>query len=136
MRKIKIIFIITILIISVFFSGCIESQNNGNNTINNNDNNETINDNTNENMIPVAVATAIPTTGAAPLTVYFNSSGSYDLDGVITTYKWDLGLGPRIDPSKNPINSYMDPGNYTVKLYVQDNDGAWSSASVINLTVT
>ena len=42
---------------------------------------------------PVAVASATPTTGAAPLAVSFTAAGSFDLDGSIVAYAWDFGDG-------------------------------------------
>src|SRR6185369_7116393 len=45
------------------------------------------------NSPPVAAAGATPTSGLAPLTVNFDSSGSYDPDGTIASYSWNFGDG-------------------------------------------
>ena len=42
------------------------------------------------NQPPVAVASANPTSGAAPLTAAFDGSGSSDPNGDAITYAWDL----------------------------------------------
>jgi PKD repeat protein len=44
----------------------------------------------NQNQPPIAVATANPTNGAAPLTVAFDGTASSDPDGDALTYAWDL----------------------------------------------
>ncbi|MCJ7571280.1 MAG: PKD domain-containing protein, partial [Candidatus Thermoplasmatota archaeon] len=127
MKKIQVFIVVTILIITSFFCGCTEQNNTNNNTT---DNNNDI------NLKPISNASANPTSGTAPLTVYFSSSGSYDPDGVIIIYKWDLGLeGGRVDPTQNAINTYTQPGNYTIKLYVGDDDNAFSNASIVKITV-
>ena len=48
------------------------------------------------NQPPVAVAGATPTSGMAPLTVQFNSTGSSDPDGSIASYGWNFGDGSKI----------------------------------------
>ena len=127
MKKIQALIISTIIILTALISGCNEQNNNNNTT---NGNNET-------NLKPIAVASANPTSGEAPITIRFSSSGSYDPDGEIVSYKWDLGLGGgRVDPTQNPINTYTEPGNYTVKLIVIDNDNAFSNESIVQLTIT
>ena len=128
MKKIQTFIIATILVITAFFCGCNEQNNTNNNTTNNNND---------INLKPIAYASANPMSGKAPVIVYFSSSGSYDPDGEILTYKWDLGLeGGRVDPTQNPIHTYTEPGNYTVRLIVVDDDNAFSNASIINITVT
>ena len=130
MKKIKVFIVATIFILTAFFCGCNEQNNNNNNTTNNNNN---------INLKPIANASIIrmdPTSGKAPVDVFFSSSGSYDPDGEILTYKWDLGLeGGRVDYHQNPINTYLEPGNYTIRLYVVDNDNAFSDVSIVKITV-
>jgi PKD repeat protein len=128
MKKIQVIIIITILILTGFLCGCNEENNTNNN-------NNTTNGNNGINLKPIAYASANPTSGSAPLTVRFSSEGSYDPDGEIITYKWDLGLGSRVDNNPNPIHTYMEPGNYTVRLYVGDNNNTFSNESSIIIIV-
>jgi large repetitive protein len=45
------------------------------------------------NIPPVAVATANPPQGAAPLSVVFTADGSYDPDGAIGNYLWTFPDG-------------------------------------------
>ena len=45
------------------------------------------------NQAPDGVATALPTSGKAPLTVAFSSAGSADTDGTIVVYSWAFGDG-------------------------------------------
>ncbi len=80
------------------------------------------------NQLPVAVATADPSSGNAPLQVSFSSAGSHDPDGSITAYAWDFGDGSS-SPLANPTHTYITPGNYTATLTVTDNNGATDSAS-------
>ncbi len=47
----------------------------------------------NGNLPPVAVASASPASGPAPLEVSFDGSGSSDPDGTIASYNWDFGDG-------------------------------------------
>ncbi len=48
---------------------------------------------------PVAVASATPTSGVAPLEVTFNGGSSYDPDGTISFYAWSFGDGGTADTS-------------------------------------
>jgi PKD repeat protein len=84
------------------------------------------------NQPPVAVATANPTTGAAPLTVAFNGSGSSDPDGNPLTYAWDLDGDGAYDDSTatNPSHTYTTTGSYTASLRVTDSMGASDTDSV------
>ena len=59
------------------------------------------------NQPPVAVATATPTTGSAPLTVSFNGSTSSDPDaGDTLTFAWDLDGDGAFDDSTASSPSY------------------------------
>ena len=79
----------------------------------------------NPNQPPVARATANPTSGAVPLTVNFDASGSSDPDGDTLTYEWDLdGDGAYDDStSSQPTHTYNTAGDYQVGLRVTDSKG-------------
>jgi hypothetical protein len=66
--------------------------------------------------------------------VQFNGSSSYDPDGSIVNYTWELGDGTL---EYGVIVSHMSylPGNYIINLTVTDNDGT-SSADTCNVTIT
>jgi PKD repeat protein len=80
------------------------------------------------NTRPIAVISALPTSGPAPLLVQLNSAGSNDPDGTITTYSWNLGNGQTASGTQTQVN-YTTPGSYTITLTVTDNKGAATSAS-------
>jgi PKD repeat protein len=89
------------------------------------------------NRAPTAVATADPTSGAPPLTVDFDGSGSTDPDpGDSLTYAWDLDGDGAFDDSTavSPTHTYTTAGVVTARLRVTDESGASSTASV-NVTV-
>jgi glucose/arabinose dehydrogenase len=86
------------------------------------------------NQAPVAVATATPTAGSAPLTVAFDGSGSTDPDaGDVLTYAWDLdGDGAYDDATAaQPTYTYTTQGTYTAGLRVTDSQGATATDSVV-----
>jgi glucose/arabinose dehydrogenase len=88
------------------------------------------------NRPPVAVATASPTTGAAPLTVNFDGSGSSDPDGDILSYAWDLDGDGAYDDSTaiRPTWTYTAAGSYAAKLRVND-PGGLSGTATVTVTV-
>ena len=93
---------------------------------------------TSANQPPVAVATASPTTGNAPLAVNFNGSGSSDPDpGDTLTYTWDLDGDGTFDDSTaaQPTYTYTVNGSYTASLRVTDNHGASSDPAELTITV-
>jgi len=86
------------------------------------------------NQPPNAVASATPTTGAAPLSVALSSAGSNDPDGTIASYQWDFGDGTTPSASPNPAHVY-GLGGYTATLTVTDNLGLTDFAQVtVNVT--
>jgi len=86
------------------------------------------------NQSPVAVASANPESGVAPLAVQFSSAGSSDPDGTITSFAWDFGDG-NTSNAANPSHTYADAGTYNAVLTVSDDQGAIGSATVtINVT--
>ena len=80
---------------------------------------------------PVAVVSATPTSGVAPLTVTFNGSGSRDPDGPISAWSWSFGDGTALDPGTNPSHVYLSKGTYTAVLTVTDRTGFSDTASLV-----
>ena len=89
------------------------------------------------NQPPVAVASANPTSGAAPLTVAFDGSGSSDPNGDAITYAWDLDGDGLFDDSTavQPTFTYTQSGSYTARLRVTDTGSASSVSDPIVITV-
>ncbi|WP_189362655.1 malectin domain-containing carbohydrate-binding protein, partial [Algibacter mikhailovii] len=85
------------------------------------------------NEEPVAVADSDITSGPAPLTVVFDSSGSSD-DKAITDYAWDFDDGTPESNEASPSHIFTAAGNYTVTLTVTDDEGE-SSTDSIDITV-
>jgi PKD repeat protein len=81
------------------------------------------------NQAPVAAASALPTSGVAPLVVAFTGSGSYDSDGSIASYAWTFGDGATAS-SANPSHTYATAGSYSARLTVTDDRGATGTATV------
>jgi len=82
------------------------------------------------NQPPVAQVSVTPTSGDAPLTVQFSSTGSNDPDGSIVSYNWNFGDGAS-STSTNPAHLYTSIGTYTATLTVTDNSGASATASAV-----
>ncbi|MCH7471371.1 PKD domain-containing protein [bacterium] len=78
---------------------------------------------------PVVVLSANPTRGPAPLTVSFDASGSYDLDGEIVKFEWDwdgeINGWEWFDSGTDPTaeHTYDNPGHRSVAVRVTDDDG-------------
>src|SRR5205823_7738128 len=86
------------------------------------------------NQAPVAMATATPMSGVAPLTVNFSSAGSSDSDGSIVSYGWAFGDGIT-STLQNPPHSYSSNGTYAATLVVTDNGGLRASAAAAVIAV-
>lgn len=86
------------------------------------------------NRPPVAVASATPPSGVAPLPVTFSGTGSSDPDGSVTGYSWAFGDGGT--GSGATVNhTYATAGTYVATLTVTDSRGATATAAT-NVTVT
>ncbi len=79
------------------------------------------------NQLPVAVASATPTAGTAPLSVQLEGGSSYDPDGSITSYAWTWTGGSTT--GVRPTATFAT-GSYVVSLTVTDNRGATATATV------
>src|SRR5262245_9422667 len=86
----------------------------------------------NQNQPPIAVASANPTNGAAPLTVAFDGTASHDPDGDALAYAWDLDGDGAFDDAATATAShtYAQPGTFTATLRVTDPSGATGTSSV------
>jgi PKD repeat protein len=85
-------------------------------------------------IAPVASFTATPNPTSLHRPVAFDASASYDPDGTVVRYEWDLdGSGAfTTDTGATPTVSkvYDRAGTYTVKLRVTDNAGARTTYSM------
>jgi PKD repeat protein len=84
------------------------------------------------NKAPIAEASADQTTGTAPLTINFDSTGSYDPDnpyGSIIGYSWDFGDGSS-STNANPSHSYSTGGTFNATLTVTDDLGDTGTGTV------
>jgi len=79
---------------------------------------------------PVATFTFTPPNPAVGETVQFDASSSYDPDGTIVSYLWDLD-GNGVDDMSGPFVQifYQNSGVATVRLTVVDNDGLSSTTT-------
>ncbi len=81
------------------------------------------------NQPPVAVATAVPASGAAPLNVTFYADQSYDPDGSIGNIKWTFHDGSEYWGS-TAYYTYNSAGTYVARLTVYDGRNATGTATV------
>lgn len=86
------------------------------------------------NLPPVAVGSALPQSGAAPLAVTFDATGSSDPDGSVVSWAWTFGDG---DAAIGSVvdHVYATAGTYSATLTVTDDDGASDTENVV-VTVT
>lgn len=80
------------------------------------------------NTPPTAHASAIPTSGKAPLAVQFTGQGT-DPDGTIQSYNWNFGDGNTTN-IQSPAHTYSAAGAYMPTLTVTDDGGAIGSSSL------
>src|SRR5215831_7548508 len=83
------------------------------------------------NQPPTAVITASPTSGALPLKVSFDGTGSADPEGKPLSYSWDLNGDGTFGDATGPTASYTytTAGVYHPSLRVTDAQGASDTAS-------
>lgn len=83
---------------------------------------------------PVAVASASPTVGNAPLEVFFDGTASSDPNNSQLSYSWDFGDGTSANGA-TATHVFSEIGNYEVVLTVSNAEGFSDSDSLI-ITVT
>ncbi len=76
-----------------------------------------------------ATASALPTTGNAPLSVQLTGGASGGTSPY--TWFWTFGDGSAFSVAQNPAHTYSSAGNYTATLVVNDSAGHSNSASVL-----
>ncbi len=82
------------------------------------------------NQPPVAQFTISPSPAVVGAPVTFNASSSYDPDGFIVEYRWDLNGDGTVDATGQVVSyTYFAPGTYQVTLYVTDNAGATAQST-------
>ena len=79
---------------------------------------------------PVALFTTTPSTPSVGTTISLNATSSYDPDGSIVSYQWDLN-GDGVEDSSGAVGQvrYLNAGLAVVRLTVIDNSGLSSSIS-------
>lgn len=90
--------------------------------------------NPNCNRTPVARAQADLMFGEAPLLVNFDSAGSHDLDGTLSSFDWSFGDGTQAS-GQQVDHTFADPGIYDVQLTVVDDDGASATRNLLVVVV-
>ncbi|MEW6250526.1 MAG: PKD domain-containing protein [Planctomycetota bacterium] len=76
----------------------------------------------------VAVITANPTSGPAPLTVQFSGTASQVPDDEILFYRWNFGDGAT-STAASPLHIYRFAGDYTATLEIETGGGLKSTAT-------
>jgi large repetitive protein len=66
--------------------------------------------------------------------VTFSGDASYDIDGVVRSYSWDMGNGTVLDGA-NVTYSYPDSGIYSVALTVTDDSGVANNTAFDRMRV-
>lgn len=85
------------------------------------------------NEPPVAIASATPLSGVAPLDVSFTGSNSTD-DVAVVSYLWDFMDGNTSNLA-NPVHTFMTSGTYVVQLTVEDGEGL-SDSTTLSISVS
>ena len=86
----------------------------------------------NGNQPPVAVATATPQRGPAPLTTTLSAAGSTDPEKGALSYAWDLDADGAFDDATGiTVQRTFDDGAWPVRLEVRDPQGAIATTTII-----
>ena len=87
------------------------------------------------NPLPIATITSItPNPATYGQTVSFAGSGS-DNGGTIQAYRWTSNINGVLNTAASFSSNLLSPGNHTISLKVQDNEGNWSLEATQALTI-
>lgn len=85
------------------------------------------------NFVPVAEA-GVDQTAETGQTLQFDASASYDVDGSVESFSWDMGDGTILEGAKIS-HTYATPDTYTPVLTVVDNSGVSNNTHQDQLSV-
>ncbi len=91
------------------------------------------------NVKPTA-SVATPDPGEVDVEVEFDASASSDPDGSIVSWEWTQTAGPTVtlgdSNSSSPTFTPTEAGTYEFELRVLDDNGTWSDAVTVTVTIT
>jgi PKD repeat protein len=83
---------------------------------------------------PKASLSAVPSSGAVPLSVTFDGTKSADVDGAIVSYTFTFGDGTSVTgPDPIVTHTYTEVGTFTASLVVTDDDSASSAVDLASV---
>ncbi len=80
------------------------------------------------NLPPVAVPSLSANNGASPLAINFDGSSSFDPDGNLVSWEWNLGEGGNWEDGLMTNYTYMNPSMRIIQHRVTDDAGAQNTA--------
>ncbi|MFZ3229448.1 MAG: PKD domain-containing protein [Pseudobdellovibrio sp.] len=83
----------------------------------------------NLDLSPKALFTVNAISGKAPFKLTYNAIQSFDPMNKVLNYSFDFGVASAISNLKTANYTYLTPGEYTVKLKVQNSDGLFDELS-------
>ncbi|PIZ51786.1 hypothetical protein COY28_04815, partial [Candidatus Woesearchaeota archaeon CG_4_10_14_0_2_um_filter_57_5] len=86
-----------------------------------------------QNQPPIVDALANPASGTAPLSTILSAQAS-DPDGYIVSYAWTFGDG-QTGSGQSALHVYQNPGTYTARVTVTDNQGL-SASDIVSVSAT
>ncbi len=90
----------------------------------------------NEDSALKAVVSADVTSGMAPLSVQFHGDYKGAKDGGVYDFSWQFGDGSTSSSRlRNPVHTYLEPGDYTAKLVVTERSDGDSAFAEIQIQV-
>lgn len=85
----------------------------------------------NQDINAIISTTPAEPTGTVPFQIRFDASQSTSPFGKITSYRWDFGDGTSSQSGRSVSRKYLNGGEYTVTLTVEDEKGNKATDSVV-----